>query len=279
MEKPFIIAELGISANGSLEIAKKMIDMAIECQCNAVKFQKRDIETVYSKEFLDQPRKSPWGTTQRDQKMGLEFTGFDYNQIDDYCKDKIEWFASAWDCKSQKFLQKYDLPYNKIASAMLTNRELVEMVAGERKFTFISTGMSTFEQINRVVELFESKDTPFCLMHCVSVYPCPDEWCNLLMIKTLQQRYGHMVGYSGHEMGILPSVLAVSLGAEAIERHITLDRGSYGSDQSASLEKHGLEILVRDCRDVYKMLGSGVKTVIPQEEEVAYKLRYFKEWE
>ena len=279
MEKPFIIAELGISANGSLEIAKKMIDMAIECGCNAVKFQKRDIETVYSKEFLDQPRKSPWGTTQRDQKMGLEFTGFDYNQIDDYCKDKIEWFASAWDCKSQKFLQKYDLPYNKIASAMLTNKELVEMVAGERKFTFISTGMSTFEQINRVVELFESKDTLFCLMHCVSVYPCPDEWCNLLMIKTLQQRYGHMVGYSGHEMGILPSVLAVSLGAEAIERHITLDRGSYGSDQSASLEKHGLEILVRDCRDVYKMLGSGVKTVIPQEEEVAYKLRYFKEWE
>jgi len=279
VEKPFIIAELGISANGSLEIAKKMIDMAIECGCNAVKFQKRDIETVYSKEFLDQPRKSPWGMTQRDQKMGLEFTGFDYNEIDDYCKDKIEWFASAWDCKSQKFLQKYDLPYNKIASAMLTNRELVEMVAGERKFTFISTGMSTFEQINRVVELFESKDTLFCLMHCVSVYPCPDEWCNLLMIKTLQQRYGHMVGYSGHEMGILPSVLAVSLGAEAIERHITLDRGSYGSDQSASLEKHGLEILVRDCRDVYKMLGSGVKTVIPQEEEVAYKLRYFKEWE
>ncbi|MFH1561841.1 MAG: N-acetylneuraminate synthase family protein [Nitrospirota bacterium] len=279
MEKPFIIAELGINHSGSFEIAKKMIDMAIECGCNTVKFQKRTVETVYSKEFLDQPRKSPWGTTQRDQKMGLELSGFAYNQIDEYCKDKIEWFASAWDCKSQEFLQKYDLPYNKIASAMLTNRELVEMVAWQRKFTFISTGMSNFEQIDRVVELVDKANTPFCLMHCVSVYPCPDEWCNLMMIKSLQTRYGHMVGYSGHEMGILPSVLAVSLGAEVIERHITLSRSMYGSDQSASLEKHGLEILVRDCRDVYKMLGSGVKEIIPKEEETAYKLRYFKEWE
>jgi len=280
MGKPFIIAELGINANGSLKIAIKLIDMAKSCGCDAVKFQKRDIETIYSFELLNQPRKSPWGNTQRDQKLGLEFTGLDYNVIDDYCKNLgIEWFASAWDCKSQEFLRKHDLPHNKIASAMLTNKELVEMVAEERKFTFISTGMSTFEQIDRVVELFEKKDTPFCLLHCVSVYPCPDEWCNLLMIKTLQQRYGHTVGYSGHEMGILPSVLAVSLGAEVIERHVTLDRTMYGSDQSASLEKHGLELLVRDCRDVYKMLGSGAKTIIPEEEEIAYKLRYFKEWE
>ena len=267
-----------INANGSLEIAKKMIDMAIECGCDAVKFQKRDIEIVYSKEFLEQPRKSPWEITQRDQKMGLEFNGFDYNQTDEYCKDKIEWFASAWDRKSQEFLQKYELPYNKIASAMLTNRELVEMVAGERKMTFISTGMSTFEQIDRVVELFDKANTPFCLMHCNSSYPCEDEDCNLLMIKTLEQRYGHPVGYSNHSPGILPCILAVSLGAIAIEVHISLDRSSYGSDQSSSIEKRGLELLCRDCRNVYTLLGTGHKDISDKERGIEKKLRYFREW-
>jgi N-acetylneuraminate synthase len=278
MNKPFIVAEGGINANGNLDIARNLIDMAKDCGCDAIKFQKRDVETVYSKELLDSPRKSPWGETQRQQKMGLEFSEADYKDIDYYCRMlDIPWFASAWDVKSQKFLQKFDLKYNKIASAMLTHSFLVNMIADEGKYTFISTGMTYFSIIDEVVNLFLKKDTPFCLLHCVSVYPCPDEWCNLRMIQTLKQRYGCPVGYSGHENGILPSVLAVALGAEAVERHITLDRSMYGSDQKASLEKHGLELLVRDCRSVSGMLGTGEKLIIPEEQEVAYKLRYWDE--
>lgn len=276
--KPFFIAEIGINHNGSVILAKKLIDMAKSCGCHAVKFQKRDIDVVYSKEILDSPRESPWGKTQRDQKQGLEFGKREYDEIDSYCKEiGIDWFASAWDVNSLRFLQKYDLKYNKIASAMLTHWDLVEQVASDGKFTFISTGMSKLEDIDRVVEIFNKYGTPFCLLHAVSVYPCPDNWCNLLMIPVLQQRYGRMVGYSGHEAGILPSVLAISLGAEVIERHITCDRTWYGSDQSASLERKGLEMLVRDCNDVYKMLGTGVKQIIPEEEKVAHKLRYWHE--
>ena len=238
---PFIIAEIGINHNGSVEIAKKLINMAKECGVDAVKFQKRTIDIVYTKELLDSPRQSPWGTTQRQQKEGLEFGKKEYDEIDSYCKEKgIYWFASAWDEKSQVFLKQYDLPFNKIASAMLTHKKLVEMVAEEKKHTFISTGMSSFEQIDRVVNVFKKNECPYTLMHCVSVYPCPDEWCNLKMVEMLKKRYGCPVGYSGHEIGPFPSVLAVTLGAIAIERHITLDRSMYGSDQSASLEKRGL---------------------------------------
>jgi N-acetylneuraminate synthase len=252
--------------------------MAKACGCNSVKFQKRDIDVVYTKEFLDSLRDSPWGSTQREQKEGIEFNEKDYQAIDDYCwNNEIEWFASAWDVNSQTFLKKYGTNYNKIASAMLTHKVLVEMVASEEKHTFISTGMSDFDQIDRVVEVFERKKCPYALLHCVSLYPCPDEWCNVAMVKTLKERYACPVGYSGHEMGILPSVLAVAMGAEVIERHITLDRGSYGSDQSASLEKEGLMRLVRDCRDVAKMVGTGEKVIIPEEAKVAHKLRYFHE--
>lgn len=275
---PFIIAEIGINHNGDVDIAKKLIDMAIEYGADAVKFQKRTIDIVYPKEVLDSPRQSPWGTTQRAQKEGLEFDKVEYDLIDKYCKEKgIYWFASAWDEKSQDFLKQYDLPFNKIASAMLTHKTLVNMVAEEGKHTFISTGMSNYEQIDRVINLFEKKGTPYTLLHCVSVYPCPDEWSNIIMIKTLKDRYNCPVGYSGHEHGILPSTIAVALGAVVIERHITLDRSMYGSDQSASLEKRGLELLVRDTRDIKKILGSSEKIVIPEEEKVAYKLRYFKE--
>ncbi len=275
---PFIITEIGINHNGSVEIAKKLIDMAKECGADAVKFQKRTIDIVYTPEFLASPRKSPWGTTQREQKEGLELSKDEYDEIDAYCKKKnIYWFASAWDEKSQEFLRQYDLPFNKIASAMLTHKNLLEMVAEEEKHTFISTGMSTFEQIDRAVDIFEKKNCPYTLMHCVSVYPCPNEWCNILMVKTLKERYNCPVGYSGHEHGILPSILAVVFGAVAIERHITLDRAMYGSDQAASLEKRGLELLIRDTRDVKRILGTGEKTVIPEEEKVAYKLRYFRE--
>lgn len=275
---PFVIAEVGINHNGSIEIAKKLIDMAKECGADAVKFQKRTVDVVYTKEFLDSPRQSAWGSTQRDQKMGLEFGRKEYDEIDRYCKDKkIDWFASAWDEESQKFLSGYDLAYNKIASAMLTHKNILEMVAREGKHTFISTGMSSFEQIDRAISVFERNKCSYTLMYCVSVYPCPDEWCNISAINVFKKKYKGIVGYSGHENGILPSVMAVIFGAAAIERHITLDRTMYGSDQAASLEKRGLELLVRDARNVNSILGKGEKVVIPEEEKVAYKLRYFRE--
>ncbi len=274
----FVIGEIGINHNGSVDLARKLIDMAKSCGCDAVKFQKRTLDIVYTQEFLAAPRVSPWGNTQREQKEGLEFGKTEYDEIDAYCKEKgIAWFASAWDLESQKFLQQYDLPYNKAASAMITYVPLLEMVAAEGKHTFISTGMSTYEEIDAAVNIFRQARCPFTLMHCVSLYPCPDELCNVRMVETLRRRYQCPVGYSGHEVGILPSGLAVGFGAGAIERHITLDRAMYGSDQSASLEKRGLEYLVRDCRAVADILGGGEKSLNSSEAEVAKKLRYFRE--
>ena len=276
MPRPFFIAEIGINANGSVEDAKKLIDMAASCGCNAVKFQKRDIDTVYTKELLDQPRESPWGTTQRSQKQGLEFDDNAYNVIDEYCRDKgIYWFASAWDLKSQEFLKKFNLPFNKIASAMITNVPLLEMVASEKKHTFISTAMCNFEDIDKAVKIFRKANCSYTLMHCVGTYPCADEDCNLLMIKTLKERYKCPVGYSSHSPGIFSIPLAVMLGAEAIEVHITLDRSSYGSDQSSSLEERGLELAIRDCVSIDKYLGRGLKDFSDKEKAVAKKLRYW----
>ena len=275
---PFIIAEIGINHNGDIGIAKKLIDMAKECGANAVKFQKRTIDIVYTKDVLDSPRQSPWGNTQRDQKQGLEFGKDAYDEIDSYCKKKdIRWFASAWDEKSQEFLRQYDLPFNKIASAMVTHKHLLGMVAEEGKHTFISTGVTTFDQIDRAIKIFEKNKCPYTLMHCVLVYPCPAEWCNLELIKILKKKYNCPIGYSGHEVGVTPSIIATLLGAVAIERHITLDRSMYGSDQSASLEKRGLELLARDSREIKKTLGRGEKVIIPEEKKSAYKLRYFRE--
>lgn len=274
----FFIAEIGINHNGDLQIAKDLIDMAKEAGCDAVKFQKRTIDIVYDQAMLDSPRESPWGTTQREQKEGLEFGLEEYREIDAYCREKgIEWFASAWDVESQKFLQQFDCNYNKIASAMLTLTPLLEMAAGEGKHTFISTGMSTWEDIDRAVEVFKKAGCPFTLMHCVSTYPSLDEECNVRMVQVLKERYDCPVGYSGHEVGILPSVLAAALGAEVIERHITLDRAMYGSDQAASLEKRGLELMIRDCRLTDPILGTGRKTLSDKEAEVARKLRYWRE--
>lgn len=274
----FIISEIGINHNGDINIAKELIDMAKECGCDAVKFQKRTIDIVYTKELLDSHRESAWGSTQRDQKEGLEFGKEEYDEINRYCKQiGIEWFASAWDTESQKFLRQYNLLHNKIASAMLTHIPLLEMVAEERKHTFISTGMSNYEQIDKAVDIFRAADCPFTLMHCVSTYPCTDEDCNISLIPELKKRYGCPVGYSGHEVGILPSVLAVTMGAEVIERHITLDRAMYGSDQSASIEKRGLELLNRDCRAIAAILSDGKKQISEKEREIGKKLRYFRE--
>ena len=277
MSELLIIGEVGINHGGSLETAKKLIDMAKSCGCDAVKFQKRDIDTVYTQEFLDSPRESPWGITQRHQKEGLEFCKAEYDEIHRYCVEKrILWFASAWDVKSQEFLRTYNLPFNKIASAMLTNRPFVKTVAYEHRHTFISTGMSNMQDIDWAIDMFKTTHTPYTIMHAVSTYPCKDEDCNIAMINTLKKKYHGEIGYSNHSPGILPSILAVANGATAIEVHITLDRSSYGSDQSASLEKHGLELLVRDCRLVKSVVGDGRKTITLDEHKNMEKLRYWE---
>ena len=275
---PFFIAEIGINHNGDINLAKRLIDMAAEAGCQAVKFQKRDIEVVYTEEYLDSSRQSPWGTTQRDQKNGLEFGSIEYDEINSYCKDKgILWSASAWDVNSQIFLRKYDLPFNKVASAMLTHEDLLEEIASEGRHTFISTGMSTFDDIDNAVSIFNKAGCPFTLLHCVSTYPCKDEDCNINLISTLRERYKNVpIGYSGHEQGILPSILAVAVGATAIERHITLDKNMYGSDQSASIESEELVQLVQESRKITNTMGTGQKLFLQHERPVATKLRYFE---
>lgn len=274
MEKTFIVAEIGINHNGDMELAKKLIDTATIAGCDAVKFQKRTVDKVYTKEYLDSPRQSPWGTTQREQKEGLEFGEKEYAEIDAYCKKKgIEWFASAWDIDAQKFLQKFNLKYNKVASAMLTNDELLEEIAKEGRYTFIATGMSTYEEIDHAVAIFDKHNCPYELMHCNSTYPMPVEDANLKLIGELSKRYNCKVGYSGHEAGTLVSTCAVTLGATSIERHITLDKTMYGSDQKASIEPDDLIKLVKDVRAVEKILGNGEKVLSPAEEEVKKKLR------
>ena len=274
---PFFIAEIGINHNGSLEITKKLIDMAVEAGCDAVKFQKRDINTVYTKEYLESARQSPWGTTQRDQKESLEFGRQEYEEIDAYCKEKgILWSASAWDIESQLFLRDFDLPFNKVASAMLTHEALLREIASEGRHTFISTGMSTFKDIDLAVSIFKEFDCPFTLFHCVSTYPCKDEDCNINMITTLKEKYNCPVGYSGHESGITPSLLAVAVGAQALERHITLDKSMYGSDQSASIEAEDLNVLVRESRTITNTMGTGQKFFLKHEAPIAKKLRYFE---
>lgn len=273
----YVIGEIGINHNGDLEIAKKLIDMAKVADCDAVKFQKRTIEIVYTKEVLDASRESPWGTTQREQKEGLEFGEAEYDEIDRYCRQVgIDWFASAWDVPSQHFLRKYEAPYNKVASAMAQHEGLLKAVAEEHKPTFISVGMCTYEDIDRAVEIFRQHDCPFVLMHTVSEYPAPEEKLNLRGIVDLRERYNCPVGYSGHEPSVSPSVMAGVMGAVAIERHITLDRAMYGSDQAASLEKPGLESMVTQIRKISKILGNGERVITEGEQAVADKLRYWK---
>jgi len=275
---PFFIAEIGINHNGDVATAKKLIDQSMAIGCNAVKFQKRDIDTVYTQEYLNSSRQSPWGTTQRHQKMGLEFSESEYDEIDKYCKEVgILWSASAWDLESQKFLKKYNLKFNKVASAMITHIELLREIASEGRYTFISTGMCKYEDIDNAVKIFTECDCPFTLMHCVSTYPCKDEDCNINMVSTLQKMYPDIpIGYSGHEQGITPSVLAASLGAKVVERHITLDKTMYGSDQSASIEMEEFKFLITESRKVINMLGTGQKFFLQHEVPVAKKLRYFE---
>lgn len=276
----FIIAEIGINHNGDVNIAKQLIDVAVDAGADAVKFQKRTVDLVYTKEFLDTPRESPWGKTQRAQKEGLEFGEKQYRDIDHYCKERgIKWFASAWDVESQRFLRKFELGYNKIASAMIVSEELLSEVASEGAYTFISTGMSTERDIDRAVNIFAKKNCPFELMHCISTYPMEDEDANLRRIVSLRERYHCKVGYSGHEVGLAVSYAAVALGATSLERHITLNRAMYGSDQSASVEPAGFRQLVGALRKIEKALGDGSIAMNPKEIPVAKKLRGHLEWE
>ena len=270
----FVTAEIGINHNGDLDTAKQLIDWAYLSGCDAVKFQKRTIDKVYTKEYLDSYRESPWGTTQRAQKEGLEFGKKEYDIINTYCKEKgIEWYASAWDTESQLFIRQYDLKYNKVASAMLTNMELLQMIAEERKYTFIATGMSNYEEIDKAVEVFKKYKCPYELLHCNSTYPMKNEDANLRVITSLIERYNVNVGYSGHETGRIVSLAAVAIGASSIERHITLDRTMYGSDQAASLEVDDLQRLVKDIRVIEKALGNGIKELTEAEEATKKKLR------
>ena len=273
-EHVFVVAEIGINHNGDLDIAKKLIDWAVLSGCDAVKFQKRTVDKVYTREYLDSYRESPWGTTQRAQKEGLEFGKAEYDEIDRYCREKgIEWYASAWDVEAQEFLLQYDLKYNKIASAMLTNDELLEAVASEGRYTFIATGMSTYDEIDHAVEIFRKHSCPFELMHCNSTYPMPKEDANLRLILALKARYGCKVGYSGHETGRIVTTSAVALGATSIERHITLDNTMYGSDQAASLNVEDLYRLIKDIRLIETILGDGEKVLSDKELATRKKLR------
>ena len=275
-EKVFIIAEIGINHNGSMQYAKELVDLAKDCGCDAVKFQKRTIDIVYKKEFLDSPRLSPWGKTQRDQKEGLEFSLEQYHEIDEYCREKsIDWFVSCWDIPSQISMRKFNTKYNKVASAMATNLEFLKIVAEEKKHTFLSTGMTNIKEIELAVQIFENALCPITLMHTVSTYPAQEKHLNLNCIKSLQTKFDKPIGYSGHEATVLPSIVAAVLGATCIERHITLDRAMYGSDQAASLQKNGLRDLVNSIRKSEIVLGDGEKTIIPEELEVAKKLRYW----
>jgi N-acetylneuraminate synthase len=274
-----ITAEIGINHNGDMSICKQLIDGAAESGADCVKFQKRDINEVYTQEYLDSPRESPWGTTQREQKAGLEFSAEQYQEIEAYCQIKgIDWYASAWDINSQNFLRQFNSKYNKVASAMIVYKELLKEIASEGKYTFISTGMTTYEDIQIAVDIFNEANCPFELMHTVSTYPMKDEDANLKMIETLRQKFNCNIGYSGHEVGLAISYAAAALGITSLERHITLDRSMYGSDQSASVEVPGFRQLIGVVRKIEVAMGDGVKRIYEAEKPIADNLRQHLDW-
>jgi N-acetylneuraminate synthase len=271
----FIIAEIGTNHVGSLEIAKRIIDVAVTAGCDAVKLQKKNVEKIYTKEFLDSYIESPWGNTQREMRLHREFSLEQFKELDTYCKKKkINWFVSCWDTESQILMRRFKTKYNKIASAMLTHKKLVNLIAEEQKYTFISTGMSTLRNIENVVKIFRKNNCPFELMHSHSSYPMPYEEANLKLIPVLREKFKCNVGYSGHEVGATDVCIpAVMMGATSIERHVTIDRTFYGHDQAASLEPSGLIRLVRDIRIIDKLLGDGKKKIWPSEIPAQKKLR------
>ncbi len=269
----FVVAEIGINHNGDVELAKKLIDASVLAGCDAVKFQKRTVDVVYTAEELERPRENPFGTTNGDLKRGLEFGKAEYDEIDRYCREKgILWYVSCWDEGAVDFIEEnYDMPCYKIASASITDDNLLRHHIATGKPIIISTGMSTVEQIDHAVEVL-GKDN-LVILHCTSTYPSKLSELNLRGIKTLQDRYGVPIGYSGHEVGLATSLAAATLGSCMIERHITLDRSMWGSDQAASIEPHGFSRLVKDIRAVEEAMGDGVKIVYDSEKPIIEKLR------
>ena len=276
-KKPFLIAEIGINHNGSIDNAKKLIDLAKACEFNAVKFQKRNPDISIPKDQKNKLRQTPWGEmTYLDYKKKIEFGKKEFNEIDRYCKrKKIFWFASAWDVESVDFLKRYKLRYNKVASAMIKNIELLKKIASEKKLTFISTGMCNLKDIQKCIKIFKEKKCKFILMHCVSNYPCPLEDLNLNMIPVLKKKFKCEIGYSGHESHVSPSIMAYFLGARYIERHITLDRSMWGTDQAASLAENGMRTLSNILNKTNKVLGDGIKKISKREKELIKKFRYW----
>ena len=270
----FIIGEIGINHNGSMKNVKKLINIASMYGCDAVKFQKRTIDIVYTKEELAMPRQSVFGTTNGDLKRGLEFGYEEYKEINEYCKNiGILWFASEWDEKSVDFTEQFDVCAHKVSSACLTDIGLLKHMKSTGKPILVSTGMSTYDEIDRAVEVIGLDNT--VLLHCTSTYPCENSEINLNVIPELIKRYDCPIGYSGHEKGILPSAMAVMLGACVVERHITIDRTMWGSDQAASLEPEGLRKMIRDVRSVKSIMGDGIKKVYDSELPIRKKLRRF----
>ena len=271
----FIIAEIGINHNGSVNLAKKMIDIAVTTGCDAVKFQKRTVDIVYTKEELAKERNSVFGKTNGDLKRGLEFGYEEYKEIDEYCKERnIIWFASCWDEASVDFIEQFNPPCYKIASASLTDDNLLKHTRAKGKPILLSTGMSTMDEIRHAVDVLGRND--LVIYHCTSTYPSNSNEINLSVIRALEEEFDCPIGYSGHERGIMPSVLAVAMGAVSIERHITTDRTNWGSDHAASLEIAGLSHMVRDIRQVPSLIGDGVKTVYNRELPIIEKLRRVK---
>jgi N-acetylneuraminate synthase len=268
----YVIAEIGINHNGSVDTACKLIDVAVAAGCDAVKFQKRTVEVVYTAAELNRPRESPFGTTNRDLKVGLELDGDAYGEINRYCSQcGIDWFASCWDETSVEFIAKYAPSCFKIASACLTDDALLRHHRKFGKPILLSTGMSTIDEIRHAVEVLGRED--LVLIHCTSTYPSKPGELNLKAMDMLRGEFAVPVGYSGHEVGLQTTLAAATLGACTIERHISLDRAMWGSDQAASVEPHGMAHLVRDIRVIEAAMGDGVKRVHEGELEVRAKLR------
>jgi N-acetylneuraminate synthase len=272
-EPTYIVGEIGINHNGVIDLAKKLIDVAVTSGCNAVKFQKRTPELCVPEDQRNRMRQTPWGyITYMEYREKIEFGFEEFNEIDRYCRERnIDWFASCWDVEAVKFIEQYDVPCYKISSASLTDRGLLKALRNTGKPLVISSGMSTIEQIRGAVDFLGIDD--LIILHCTSTYPCPVEELNLKMITTLKNEFDCPVGYSGHEIGLWPTVATVALGASFIERHITLDRAIWGSDQASSVEPQGLQKLVRTIRTIEGAMGDGIKKVYASEEPIIARLR------
>ena len=276
-KKPFLIAEIGINHNGSVKLAKQLIDLAKKYDFDAVKFQKRDPNVCVPEKQKNEIRQTPWGQmTYLKYKEKIEFGKKEFKEIDRYCKKiKIDWFCSSWDPNSIKFMKGFKTKYNKVASAVVTNLHLIALIAKEKKLTFISTGMCKIQDINNAIKIFKKNKCDFVLMHCVSTYPCLEKDLNLNLIKTLKKKFNCKMGYSGHESTVSPSVAAWFLGADYIERHITLDRTMWGTDQSASLSESGIRELSNMLSKFPSMFGNGIKTITKGEQQLIPKFRYW----